>query len=165
MPRLLQGNIFDHVSDGGPLRRLVLVFGYIGFNEMGKHWVDFARGMPQFSEVEDPFASFEKPVQTGRSWIMFVPVRDHAPANLVAGKMVDAVAWSKTHSLNSIVTNGAGPAMPQGISNDDKRSLADTRGRWLLSLASELETTHSIQWTLTSLDDVFLRNGWVVGQL
>lgn len=54
MPICSQDNIFSAINENRA--ELAIIFGRIGFNQMGPRWADFAQHIDAFAHVRDPFS-------------------------------------------------------------------------------------------------------------
>jgi hypothetical protein len=72
LSNLRQGNVFDSAHGPGP--RLTIVFGHVGYNEMGSSWRQFRDSNPCLQGIDNPFDGDVSPLQLGSdTWLWLVP--------------------------------------------------------------------------------------------
>ena len=157
MPQLLQGNIFDRISEND----LAIVFGHIGFGLMKVHWDSFRNGEGALAHIRDPFSKIPEQAyraSTGQ-FLWFVPDRENN--GMTEGDTVEAVgraiAWAQKNRLTRIVTNGV-PDIDHGNNTAANRASDDRRAKFLIEHAERLENSTSMRFELTNLNDTFVRN-------
>jgi hypothetical protein len=154
---LRRGNIFDSVQGPGP--RLTIVFGHVGYNEMGPSWQAFRDSNPSLRDIGDPFESAASPLHVGsNAWLWFVPAGVNygmADADLLA--RLDAILeWAKERSIRFVVTNGIRD-VDHSTDKSANRASDDRRTAMLTKYLAERERVDRLQVALVSLNDVFVR--------
>jgi len=156
---LKQEDIFE--GDFSQEESLVVVFGHIGFNEMSTSWRNFSFNIEELSQIQDPFRSIpNKPIKlNGGCWLWFVPEgENHGIATDQLEETLNNIfEWVKENTISSVTTNG--------VSNTNhstntilNRESDDERTRYLLKYIARIEKTINCVVTLTSRNDVFIRN-------
>ena len=159
MPICSQDNIFNAINENRA--ELAIIFGHIGFNEMGPHWADFAQKIDTFAHVRDPFSGLAgRPVQIpGGSWLWFVAEQEnHGIAQDALVRILDNIfTWVREKGIQSVITNGVAD-IDHGRSTEANRQSDDMRALFLIQAAGAREQASGISIELTSLSDVFIRN-------
>lgn len=156
MPKLSQGDIFEAASRV----QLAIVFGHVGFNEMGLHWFKFAARKSQLTYVRDPFAEIaNRAVEwfPGR-WLWFVAEqKNHGMTEMQLIAALDAaLLWASQNAIVSIATNGIAN-INHGHKTEDNRRSDDQRVDVLIDYAkSAVNRGFTIE--LISLSDAFTRS-------
>lgn len=152
-PKLSQGNIFDAILEGRA--ELAVVFGHIGFNEMGVTWKAFCRISGKWEGV-DPFMSLSGTPQqyNERQWVTFV--KNHGMKDVdVLTELDKALMWCQRNNVQSIITNGIGDVV-HGLVTSKNRSSDEVRARLLISYATKEQQRRNVKFELMSLNDVFI---------
>ncbi len=157
MPELIQGNIFEILRE----RQLAIIFGHIGFDQMGASWRAFQDVEQEVAQIRDPFTERPNdPLQLlSGPWLWFVPAQENqgmTEAELTA--VLDrAFAWAREKGLSSVITNGISD-IDHGRDTDRNRNSDDQRAQFLIHYSQEQERDGSVRITLISLNDIFVRN-------
>jgi hypothetical protein len=152
-----QGNIFDSVYGPGP--RLTIVFGYVGYNELGPSWHSFRASNPALKDIDNPFDSDVSPLQLeSNAWLWFVPSganKGMTDDDLLA--RLDAILdWAKARRFRFVVTNGIRD-VDHGMDRAANRASDDRRTSMLTKYLYRRERADRMQAEVVSLSDVFLR--------
>lgn len=70
---LRQGNVFDSVHGPGP--RLTIVFGHVGYKEMGASWRQLCDSNPSLKGIDNPFDGDVSPLATRLGHLAVVRAR------------------------------------------------------------------------------------------
>ena len=159
MPQAHQGDIFEHALTHD--HDLVVVFGHVGCNQLFPHWRRFARHVPGWEWMQDPFSDLsDRPYlfSIGR-WMVFVPDEENSGMDDAALQALFAELgrFAREHGLRKVLTNGIADTDHGRYTLENRRS-DDTRARLLWNLACAWECEQDAQLTLISLNDVFVRN-------
>lgn len=156
MPTTGQGDIFEAAARV----QLAIVFGHIGFNEMGQKWSYFAHNHPKLSDVRDPFTELgEFPVEwSSGHWLWFVPEKqNHGMTEAQLTNALDAaLAWASRNQLTSVATNGVANA-DHGPDTVINRRSDERRAALLNDYATQAEQKYKFFIELISLNDIFVR--------
>ena len=159
MPICSQDNIFSAINENRA--ELAIIFGHIGFNEMGPLWVNFAQQIDTFAHVSNPFSSLAgRPVRIPNgTWLWFVAEQEnHGIARDALVPILDNIfTWVQEKGIHSVITNGVAD-IDHGRTRDANRYSDDMRARFLMQDANAREGALGISIELTSLNDVFIRN-------
>ena len=159
MPICSQDNIFNAINENRA--ELAIIFGHIGFNEMGPHRVNFAQQIDAFAHVTDPFSRMAgRPVQIPNgTWLWFVAEQEnHGIAQDALVPILDHIfTWVQEKGIHSVITNGVANT-DHGRTTDANRHSDDMRAQFLMQDASARERALGISIELTSLNNVFIRN-------
>jgi hypothetical protein len=152
-----QGNIFDSVYGPGP--RLTIVFGYIGYNELGPAWHSFRDSNPALKEITNPFEGVVSPIQVGsNAWLWFVP--SGPGKGMTDGDLLSALDaifdWAKERRIRFVATNGIRD-VDHGMDKTANRASDDRRTSMLTKYLFRRERADRIQVEVVSLSDVFVR--------
>lgn len=154
---LRRGNVFDSVRGPGP--RLTIVFGHVGYNEMGPSWQAFRGSCPGLRDIGDPFESAESPLRLdSNAWLWFVPAGvNHGMADADLLARLDAILdWAKGNGVRYVVTNGIRD-VDHGTDTTANRASDDRRTATLTKYMAERERADRLKVELISLNDVFVR--------
>jgi|GEM_PF-3361512 len=155
MPHLSQGDIFKFISKGS--HDLAVIFGHFGFNHMGIRWTEFRERTPEVRAISDPFSGefgFHNPVRLrdGTSLIFVAEEQNHGIADHRIPEILQQIGdFIRLHNIRRVVSNGIRNVDPVGRESDDRRA------QDLIRRFAELERRHNVEVTLTSLNDVFVR--------
>lgn len=152
-----RGNIFDSVRGPGP--RLIIVFGYVGYNELGPAWHSFRDSNPVLKDIDNPFTDLASPLRLDSNvWLWFVPSginKGMTDSDLLA--RLDAILdWAKERRFRFVVTNGIRD-VDHGKDKAANRASDDRRTSMLTKYLFERERTDRIEVEVVSLSDAFIR--------
>lgn len=152
-----QGNIFDSVRGPGP--RLTIVFGHVGFNEMGPSWRAFRDSNPCLKDIDNPFESIASPFRFDlNTWIWFVPSgpnRGMADGDLLA--LLDVILdWAKGRHVRCVVTNGIRD-VDHGRDRVANRASDDRRTSMLTEYLNTRKRVGRMEVEVISLSGAFVR--------
>ncbi len=154
---LRQGNIFDSVHGPGP--RLTIVFGHIGYNEMGPSWHAFRDSNPGVRNIVNPFEDTDLPLRLDpNTWLWFVPagVNNGMTDTDLLAKLDAVLDWAREQGIRYVATNGIRD-VDRSRDKGANRFSDDRRTAILTKYLAERERVDSLQVTLVSLNDVFVR--------
>ena len=152
-----RGNIFDSVRGPGP--RLLIVFGHVGYNELGPAWYSFRESYPGLKDIDNPFDDVVSPLQLdAKTWLWFVPSGPNngmTDSDLLA--RLDAVLdWAKERRFRFVVTNGIRD-VDHCKDTAANRASDDRRTSMLTKYLFKRERTDRIEVEVVSLNDAFIR--------
>jgi len=157
MPANLSGDIFTEATQGS--YDLAVVFGHVGFNDMGSKWREFRRRYPTLANVRDPFTGFQaQPVLIdGEQWLWFVPEeQSHGMTDQRLIEVLERILeWCKKKGVRSVITNGISDVDHTGVTAHNRMS-DDRRTGFLRDFLGQCENDE-LRFTLISLNDVFVR--------
>ena len=158
MPTLNQGNIFERLQEN---HAIAIVFGHIGFNEMGVRWRAFKNAEPTLTHIQDPFSEIPNEprcIPTGQ-WLWFVPDQNNhgMPEEELETVLNRALSWAKNEGHRLIITNGISDT-DHGTDTNANRYSDNQRAIFLIRYSQEKEREDSVKIELISLNDVFVRN-------
>ncbi len=156
---LIQSNIFE--CDFSQENTLVIIFGYIGFNEMSISWRDFSRHHREFNKINNPFNQMpNEPIQLAtQGWFWFVPTSDNhgIPTDELEKILNNIFTWVKNNSIYNVITNGV-KNINHGHNTQSNRESDDERVRYIIKYMTRVESNEVCKITLTSRNDAFSRN-------
>jgi hypothetical protein len=108
MPHFLQGDIFQTAIENQ--HDLAVVFGHLGFNQMGPTWRAFRDHVPVLANIRDPFNQLvgqPHPIRT-HQWIWFIPEeRNHGMTDSTLTDVVkEVMEWAEARGIRTVITNG-----------------------------------------------------------
>lgn len=160
MPTCSRGDIFRAAQSVA----LTVVFGHVGYNIMRLHWEEFAKGHPQFPQVNDPFSELaEKPLQwaDGR-WLWFIAEQENhgMTEEQLEATLQSILAWASANGIKTVATNGIAD-VDHDHDTAANRESDERRTRWLVQRVSAAEKSLGLAFHLVSHNDIFVRRQWV----
>lgn len=158
LSHMRQGDIFDSVR--GPSPRVTIVFGHVGYNQMGSSWCAFRDTNPALKDIDDPFVGVQSPLQLEQdTWLWFVPEGpNHGMSDDELIARLDVILdWAKQRRIKFIVTNGIRDTN-HGRDSNLNRASDDRRTSLLTRYLYKRERSNRMQVEVVSRNDVFIRH-------
>ena len=158
MPVLREGNIFERFCDND----VAIIFGHIGFNQMGATWHEFQESENVFQGIEDPFSEIPNEpheIREGK-FIWFVPeANDGGMEDMELIATLDRIfSWIEKTGHMRIVMNGIRDI---GHWKDTEQNRRSDNGRVRLLILYSIKRekrARGLRVELISLNDAFVRN-------
>lgn len=156
MPRVAQKDIFSFADSVD----LLIVFGHCGFNEMGIAWDEFRKRFQTVDAMGEPFTTFDAEPHEyapGKFIVTVAEGKNHGLCDAELRAVLNRlVGWAHEIPIKTIATNGIAE-IDHGINRDAGRASDDRRAQMLIDLAKGYEDEFQLKITLTSIDNVFIR--------
>ena len=150
----IQGDMFEVGISGD--YQFILIFGHMGFNELGAHWNNFKDGNRNFKNIGNPFDTLRAPTKFDEKWIQFIAAQENhgMEDSTLEQKFRETFEWMEVHGLKKIITNGI---MDTNHSTNtiENQENDDTRVKFIETICSQHP---KLDITLISLNKVYLRN-------
>lgn len=156
MPQVTQGDIFSFAESAD----LLIVFGCLGFSEMDVAWSKFRERFPTVDAMGEPFTSFDAEPHEYTHGKFIVTVAEGSNHGISDDRLLrileSYLGWAEKKGLRRTASNGIMNTDHVGDTTANRAS-DDRRAQMLIEFAKSYEDQFQVKITLTSMNDVFVR--------